>query len=485
MVEQWVEREDKFEVAEDFALPDLEDLLPTGGRLERSEFHLDNTYLDTPGAHLAQFGITLRRREGGPDAGWHLKVPDEDGRLEISDATEVDEVPEVLAGLVAGVRAGEPVAPVARVSVERTVHRLLAQDGSVLVEVADDRVHGVTLGAGARTDSWREVEVELKSDEGRRLQERVGTVLLSSGASPSLFASKLQRTLGLPVAARTAPDRGTVGGLAWSYLAEQCQEIVRCDIRLRLDEPLVHKFRVAIRRLRSTLRVFEPLFDTDASAALEAELVWLAGLLGEVRDCEVLLDRLAAQVKELPEEVVLGSVAAHLETRLLLDRSEHRARLDEALTSDRYQELMRSVLVWQTRPPLTRRAEKPAGDAERYLRRAEKKVTRRLAEAGGDVEALHGARKAAKRYRYAAELSAQAGGKRASRIVKSTTKLQALLGEHQDSVVSAEFLRRLGAEAGADGTQNGFTYGFLMAMERERAARIRDEAARRWGRKAR
>jgi hypothetical protein len=68
--------------------------------------------------------------------------------------------------------------------------------------------------------------------------------------------------------------------------------------------------------------------------------------------------------------------------------------------------------------------------------------------------------------------------------VKSTTKLQTLLGEHQDSVVSAEFLRRLGAEAGADGTQNGFTYGFLMAMERERAARIRDEAARRWGRKA-
>ena len=217
---------------------------------------------------------------------------------------------------------------------------------------------------------------------------------------------------------------------------------------------------------------------------MEAELVWFAGLLGEVRDRDILRERLAAQLKELPPEVVLGSVAAHIETTLLVERSHHLARILEAMNSERYAALMELILMWRTRPPLTRRAEKPDTDAERYLRRAGNKVKRRLAEAGGDVEALHDARKAAKRYRYAAELTAESGGKKASRIVKSTTKLQTLLGEHQDSVVSAEFLRRLGAEAGASGDQNGFTYGFLMAQEWQRAERIRQEAARGMGKKS-
>jgi CHAD domain-containing protein len=199
---------------------------------------------------------------------------------------------------------------------------------------------------------------------------------------------------------------------------------------------------------------------------------------------DILLERLTAQLRELPAEMVLGPVAAHIETTLSLERSQHQTRLVEAMNSDRYQTLMKMILLWQTRPPLTRGAGKPAADAQRHLRRAEKKVTKRLAAAGGDVEALHRARKAAKRYRYAAELSAQAGGRKASRIVNATTKLQTLLGEHQDSVVSAQFLRRLGAEAGAGGGQNGFTYGFLTAQEWQRAQQIRDQAARRWGNKS-
>jgi CHAD domain-containing protein len=484
VVDQVVEREDKYEVPEGFVLPDLEELLPEGGRLERADHHLENTYFDTPSAHLAQFGITLRQRQGGPDAGWHLKVPDDDARVEISDSSQAEALPTSLLRLVAGVRAGEDVAPVAQVSVERSVVRLLSRKGSALVEVADDRVSGTTMGSEARLSSWREIEVELKSEDAHQLQERLGQRLVAAGARPSGYGSKLRRTLGFPPDAPSAPDPATVGGQAWSYVAAQCREVVRCDVRLRLDEPLVHKFRVAIRRLRSTLRVFDPLFEPEASAALERELVWFAGLLGEVRDREVLLERLAVQVKELPAEVVLGAVAAHIETTLLRERAEHRARVAEAMAGDRYAGLMQLVLLWQTRPPLTPRADQPVADAKRYLERAEKKVSKRLAEADGDIEALHDARKAAKRYRYAAELAAQAGGKKASRIVKSTTELQTLLGEHQDSVVSAAFLRRLGAEAGADGAQNGFTYGFLMALEWRRAEQIRDEAGRRWGRGA-
>jgi len=473
---------DRFEVGGSYRLPDLEDLTSEAGRWEQSGTRLVSTHLDTAGAHLAQFGVALERREDGPDAGWHLRGPGEDVRSEISDSSATSTLPQELARLAVGVSAGEPLTAVARVTVTRTLHRLLDAADSPLIEVADDRIEGVTLGHEARTSTWREVAVELQPGGRGRLRKSVNARVAAAGARRCDSASALRRTLGLPPHSRTAPDESTVGGLAWAYLAAQVQEIVRCDIRLRLDEPLVHKFRVAIRRLRSTLRVFAPLFDADASTQLEDELVWLAGLLGEVRDREVLLERLARQVEELPAEVVLGSVAAHIETVLLLERSEHQERLAEAMSSDRYQTLMHTLLRWQTRPPLTAQAAKPVTKAERYLRRAEKLVNQRLADADGDVEALHGARKAAKRYRYATELAAGAGGKRAAQIIESTTELQTLLGEHQDSVVSAEFLRRLGA-GGLDQDQNGFTYGFLLAQERQRAQQIRDDAARRWGRK--
>ncbi len=476
---------DRFEVADDFGLPDLQGLLREDGRWKTAEYHFESTYFDTPSAHLARFGVTLQRRERGAGAGWHLLGPDGEGRVEISDASASSTLPEELAGLVVGVRAGEDLVPVAQVTVARTVHQLRRVDGSVIIKVTDDRVSGVTMGDGARISSWREIEAELEPGGDPRLPKRVRKTLRAAGARRSGSTSELQRVLGGLTDAGMAPDAGSVGGLACVYVEAQCKEVVRCDIGLRLDEPVVHKFRVAIRRLRSTLKVFEPLFDTGVAAELEAELVWFAGLLGEVRDRDILLERLADQLKDLPPEIVLGSVAAHIETTLLVERTQHRARIVEAMNSERYQKLMQLILLWHTSPPLTDRARKPVTDAERYLRRARKKVNRRLAQADGEVEALHDARKAAKRYRYAAELTAQAGGEGASRIVKSTTKLQTLLGEHQDSVVSADFLRRLGAQAGTDGEQNGFTYGFLLAQEWQRAQQIRDEAARRWGKKRR
>ena len=69
------EQEDKFEVDSDWVMPQLTDLVPDGGRLDQEVRKLDNTYFDTPGAGLRLFGITLRRRVGGSETGWQLKVP--------------------------------------------------------------------------------------------------------------------------------------------------------------------------------------------------------------------------------------------------------------------------------------------------------------------------------------------------------------------------------------------------------------------------
>ena len=240
--------------------------------------------------------------------------------------------------------------------------------------------------------------------------------------------------------------------------------------------PQVHRTRVAIRRLRSTLRVFADLLDPGPTARLEEDLVWWAGLLGEVRDREVLAERLAEQVADLPPELVLGPVAADLDATLSGERAAHLRRVQGELSGRRLLDLLEALTRWRTEPPFLEAAAGPATGVRPYVQGASRTVRRRLRRAvrepAGQDEQLHRARKAAKRARYAAEL-AEPTWPRAARHVASAKDLQTLLGEHQDSVVAAAFLLRAGAATGARRGRNGFTYGLLHAGELQRAAEVR------------
>jgi inorganic triphosphatase YgiF len=77
------ERADKFEVDPDCVLPRVMGLVPDGGRVDQEVRRLENTYFDTPGAGLGEFGVTLRRRVGGSETGWQLKVPNGTARTEL------------------------------------------------------------------------------------------------------------------------------------------------------------------------------------------------------------------------------------------------------------------------------------------------------------------------------------------------------------------------------------------------------------------
>ena len=115
----------------------------------------------------------------------------------------------------------------------------------------------------------------------------------------------------------------------------------------------------------------------------------------------------------------------------------------------------------------------------RLARKADRKAHRRLRTGLASVDdlALHRARKAAKRARYAAELVAPLPGTKAAKAaIKHHKKVQTVLGEHQDSVVALDLLRRLGAEAGTTPGQNGFTYGLLYAHQQTAARRSRAAA---------
>ena len=133
----------------------------------------------------------------------------------------------------------------------------------LVLEIADDQVESGLPDGESMLHSWREVEVELGPAGKQKDLKKARKLLVAAGATPSTVRTKLDRALG-PI----APDgeestmqagkvtSGTLGELVAAYLATQCDVLASNDVGLRTGAPVVHKTRVAARRLRSTLRVF-------------------------------------------------------------------------------------------------------------------------------------------------------------------------------------------------------------------------------------
>lgn len=456
------ERELKFDVPPDWELPDPGKHAPGG--VEAQHVHLETTYYDTSARDLLRHRLTLRRRAGDIDTGWQLKVPDRDARTEIRLPGNGTAVPTDLREATLGVRGGAALRPIARLVTERDIRRLLETDGGVLAEIVVDVVSAVQLGESAQITRWREVEVELvKGDEP--LLQQVARWLRKGGAVPAATASKLARALGSEPA--TPRDPSTLAGLAGAYLDAQAAEMVRTDIALRRGHNEIHDARVATRRYRSVLRELGVLFDPERAAALDIELKHFADTLGEVRDRQVLRAHLDKELAKLPPALVVGPVAGRIHELLAAEETDATVLLAAQLRTKRHYALLAELRAWREQLPVV--DDRPAADIARVLRKAERKVARRLAaapEGGGRDEAMHRARKAAKRARYVAELARPELGKRAKTARTRMKKTQDRLGRRHDRVVAAEFLLRAGAAA----RMNGFTFGVLYAHEQSRTA---------------
>ena len=196
-----LEIEQKFDVDTGFERPSFAGL-PGVSAAAPVLHHLSATYFDTADGRLAASKITLRRRTGGPDEGWHLKLPAGSGaRREVQEPlgpgdpnTGDLEVPEALTARVAEVTGGQSLAPIARLNTERTVVTLTGPDGRVVAEVADDLVTASRLPAAGDPLRWREVEVEVPTEDPE-LQRRAAEVLFTAGARPAGHGSKLARVL--------------------------------------------------------------------------------------------------------------------------------------------------------------------------------------------------------------------------------------------------------------------------------------------------
>ncbi|WP_175460200.1 CYTH and CHAD domain-containing protein [Arthrobacter subterraneus] len=477
-----VEIERKFEVSDGAALPPLQGL-PGVAQVDQPDTQiLEAEYFDTRDLRLASEQITLRRRRGGDDAGWHLKLPGAGGdRHEYHHPLEEDDaVPESLLRLVRVHVRNQEVGVVARLRTQRSLHRLRNKRGELLAELADDLVRAESLVPERRSQHWREWELELKNGS-RTLLEAGQGLLASIGVKPSRHTSKLGRTLGenLPSRRQGSPATGksSAGDILRSYLTEQVRVLIEQDPQVRLDtKNAIHKMRVATRRMRSVLATYRKLLNHRNEAMyLRSELKWLAGVLGGARDAEVMHERLKKMIAEEPDELVMGPVARRIDLELDSDYREAHGKVLRALDSDRYFQLIDALTALLDTPSFSKMGKKSARkvipdlvdrDAAR-LREAVEQARKNPAGIG-DHPALHDARKDGKRLRYAAETASPIAPKKAAKLIEAAHGVQKILGDHQDSLVTRSMLRRLGAKAAADG-ENGFTFGRLHALEQTAA----------------
>jgi CHAD domain-containing protein len=503
------ETEIKYEAPPGTTVPRLGELPSVAGASGPQEQLLEAEYYDTDDMRLIRRGVTLRRRRGGSDPGWHLKLPAggqtrQEIRMPLGRSRQV---PARLAGLVRGYTRGEALRPVARISTRRQVLTLLDGSGASLAEIAADDVSAQTLGEETVISQWAEVEVELTGGSPRLLRA-ADAQLRKDGLRPSPRSAKLERALSWP--GQDSPGPGgpaldgrrpaahggqqptrpaSAGDVVLGYLNEQAERLGSLDPQVRGDEPdSVHQMRVTTRRLRSTLQSFGQVIPRSGTDEILAGLKWLGGVLGEARDAEVLASRLMQNLRTLPAELVLGPAQARVQGHFAPIQAAARKNVLTALDSARYFALRDALDELLADPPLSADAAQPAGQVlPAAARRTYRRTKRRIRQAGhtpaGHPQegAYHEARKAAKRARYAGEAVSPAFGKQARRFTRQMKKIQTVLGDHQDAVVARGVDRELGISANLAG-ENAFTFGLLYDQEDQRAARLRAQARRTWER---
>jgi CHAD domain-containing protein len=244
------------------------------------------------------------------------------------------------------------------------------------------------------------------------------------------------------------------------------------------DPEAVHQARVATRRLRSDLHTLHDFVDARWAEPLRGELRWLGAELGQVRDIEVLRERLTRHVALLPD--AHADAARRAIRRLDSDHAAARTELLQALRQPRYAQLHRALHDALTTPRLTPAADRRAADALPGAVRPAWRKLRRAVEALGPVPsdaALHQVRIRAKRGRYAGEVAIPVIGRRARDFAAAMAQVQDVLGEHQDAVVADAWLAKAAPECSP---AEAYALGMLAEIERGLAVRARAAFAPAW-----
>jgi triphosphatase len=455
---------------------------------ERPPKRQRDTYFDTAAWHLFHAGTSLRTRhaEGAEETTLKGLPAGGDGPVSRSEHTAPGAVEEVLAGpSVVGERLrlmlrGAALAPLFVVATHRRTW-LAGAGGATLAEIVlDDTTLEAPHGA---TSVLRRVEVEEVAPGGlAAIEPFLAAMRQECGlerATASKFAAGLLTagwTPGLPDLGPTAitPDDRAVDR-AYAILRRRTGEFLvrEAGTALGEDPEQLHAMRVATRRLRAALRVFDVVLP-PAFMELREELRWFAQVLGAVRDLDVQLEHLA----ELRARAAWSEATAlaPLVTQFERQREQARAALLLALDEPRYARLvtaLRDALLAGPAP------DAPGVSSAEEARRV---ILRRYRRFAADADALrprsphvefHALRIRGKRLRYSLELFADRFGRAGARALTSLRAMQDLLGELQDLATTDERLRDLVRdEAAALPPDTLVTIGRLMERHEDRAEQI-------------
>jgi CHAD domain-containing protein len=290
----------------------------------------------------------------------------------------------------------------------------------------------------------------------------------------------------------------SVGTLVRQRLADQRDALRAAEGAVRTGEPTgLHDLRVAMRRIRSLLATFRPIFDTSVTEPLRAELKDASGRLGQSRDAEVATDNTDRLLEGIESAGLDEDAVAGLRARLRLDAIAAGDDVEETLDSTRYAAL--SILLDELvdHPPFNDKAQRDALKVARKRVRHEARRFAKLAAAaraevpedgtpttdhGSAVQPtvdhaarLHEVRKATKRLRYAAETARPVDDEPMRRIVKQAKVVQTALGDHHDAVMTRVALRHLALDE-AVGEAAAFLLGHLDADEQRAMTTIEARA---------
>jgi CHAD domain-containing protein len=441
---------------------------PTGTK------HQHATYYDTADFRLARSGASLRYRD---DDGWTVKIAGGADVALVRSELSVDggpgDPPAAAVDLVAALVRREPLRLAAHIDTVRHRFAVRDADGSDVAELSDDSVTARAADRPAR--EFRELEVEFVESAPKHVVRAVASALDDAGAGEPQRLSKVARALG--PRALDAPDLVPPGDLDFAStptevlraaIARSTARLLAHDpgVRLGGDIEDVHQARVATRRMRSDLRTFRRALDPGWDESLREELKWLGGLLGTVRDADVLLERLEARVAELPD--IDPAAGERLLDLLRRERAEARDELLAGMRSDRYLDLIERLLAASRAVPVS----VDGADFELELGDLVAKPWKKLRNAVHDLDddppdaELHAVRIRAKRARYAGEAVAPAVGKAAKRFASAVEAVQEVLGDHQDAVVAGQWLHAHIPQA--DGGA-AFVAGLLVGVEADEA----------------
>jgi len=468
----------RLEAAPHFRPPSLEGLSDSLTVVDGGRVQLVSTYWDTPDLRLARWGALLVHSD---HHGWEVRpAPGDFGPGEMSVFPGPGDSPPAEAlDLVRAYVRESTLVPVGRVRrLRRTMTLRDAEDQELLNVLSDE----VSVLDGRRVAiRFRQVVLDPTELADITLVHGVLTRLRAAGAGGPDSTDEHARVLG-PAAA--APPEVEVAELAadasielavQAMLARSVQRLLRHDAAVRAgsDPEAVHQARVATRRMRSDLDTFAAVLDREAVRRIRSELRWLAGLLGEVRDTDVLMARLERRLKELDgpaagKKALLESLGSR--------QVEARRKLMVGLRSPRYPRLLEALVLAAQVPPLAVDGREPAAGVLPRLAaapwKALAKAVQKLPRQPSDEE-LHAVRIAAKRARYAAEAATPVVGRPAARFAEAVAALQETLGDFNDASVARQWLTTVAPSLGVGAA---FYAGAL--SERERA--LGQEAARGW-----